>query len=147
MKVMPVAEPSAETRDTVETHVADLVRLAGERRQQAAELLDWLRIEHGVATPGRKLESFWTLDDATFAREVKRRSGHSKLSPALLREILDYYAEATMKLAILEGSALAHERAVSEAVFDAYGLMPDERALVWKTAPPRMPLDPRVSDA
>ncbi|MEM1042961.1 MAG: DNA methyltransferase [Bacteroidota bacterium] len=141
---LPIAEPSAETRDTVETHVADLVRLADERRQHAAELLDWLCIEHGVATPGRKLESFWTLDDATFAREVKKRSGHSKLSPALLREILDYYAEATMRLAVLEGSALAHERAITEAVFDAYGITPDERALVWKTAPPRMPLDSPV---
>lgn len=141
MKAMPIAEPSADTRATVETHVADLVRLADERRQQAAQFLDWLRIEHGVATPGRKLESFWTLDDATFAREVKKRSGHSKLSPALLREILDYYAESTMELAILEGSALVHERAISEAVFDAYGLTSDERALIWKTAPPRMPFD------
>ena len=144
MKAMPIAEPSAETRDTVETHVTDLVRLTDESRQQAAQFLDWLRIEHGVATPGRKLESFWTLDDATFAREVKKRSGHSKLSPALLREILDYFAESTMRLALLEGSVLAHERAISEAVFDAYGLTPDERALVWKTAPPRMPLDALV---
>ena len=139
MKAMPIAEPSVETRGTVESHVTDLVRLTAERRQQAAELLDWLRIEHGVATPGRKLESFWTLDDATFAREVKKRSGHSKLSPALLREIRDAFAEATGRLAVIEGSVLAHERAVSEAVLDAYGLTPDERALVWKTAPPRMP--------
>ena len=141
MKAMPIAEPSAEARGTVETHVGELVCLTGERRQQAAELLDWLRIEHGVATPGRALESFWTLDDATFAREVKKRSGHSKLSPALLREIHDAFAEATGRLSALEGSVLAHERSVSEAVLDAYGLTPDERALVWKTAPPRMPLD------
>ena len=38
--------------------------------------------------------------------------------------------------------AVQHERALSDIVNAAYGLTPEEVALMWRTAPPRMPLDP-----
>jgi len=38
--------------------------------------------------------------------------------------------------------SVQHERALSDLVNAAYGLTPDEVALMWRTAPPRMPLDP-----
>jgi hypothetical protein len=37
---------------------------------------------------------------------------------------------------------LGLERKLSDLVNTAYGLTPDEVALMWRTAPPRMPLDP-----
>jgi len=37
---------------------------------------------------------------------------------------------------------VALERKLSDLVNAAYGLTPDEVALMWRTAPPRMPLDP-----
>jgi hypothetical protein len=37
---------------------------------------------------------------------------------------------------------LTIERKLSDLVNAAYGLTPDEVALMWRTAPPRMPLDP-----
>jgi hypothetical protein len=37
---------------------------------------------------------------------------------------------------------LALERELSDLVNAAYGLTPDEVALMWRTAPPRMPLNP-----
>jgi hypothetical protein len=37
---------------------------------------------------------------------------------------------------------LVRERKLSDLVNSAYGLTPDEVALMWRTAPPRMPLDP-----
>jgi hypothetical protein len=37
---------------------------------------------------------------------------------------------------------LARERKLSDLVTAAYGLTPKEVALMWRTAPPRMPLDP-----
>ena len=33
------------------------------------------------------------------------------------------------------------EQTVSDLVNQAYGLTPDEIALLWQTAPPRMPID------
>ena len=37
---------------------------------------------------------------------------------------------------------LSLERKLSDLVNAAYGITPDEVALMWRTAPPRMPLDP-----
>jgi hypothetical protein len=37
---------------------------------------------------------------------------------------------------------LAHERSLAAMVERAYGLTRDEIALMWRTAPPRMPLSP-----
>jgi hypothetical protein len=39
--------------------------------------------------------------------------------------------------------ALQLERQLSDLVNEAYGLAPDEVALMWQTAPPRMPFTPR----
>jgi hypothetical protein len=39
--------------------------------------------------------------------------------------------------------ALQRERAISDLVNAAYGLTAEEVALMWRTAPPRMPLDPK----
>jgi hypothetical protein len=38
--------------------------------------------------------------------------------------------------------ALQLERQLSDFVNEAYGLTPDEVALLWETAPPRMPFMP-----
>jgi hypothetical protein len=38
---------------------------------------------------------------------------------------------------------LALERKLADLVNAAYGLTPDEVALMWRPAPPRMPLDPK----
>jgi hypothetical protein len=40
----------------------------------------------------------------------------------------------------LAGEALTLEHEISDLVNAAYGLTPDEIALMWKTAPPRMPI-------
>ena len=41
--------------------------------------------------------------------------------------------------------ALQLERQLGDLVNEAYGLTPEEVALMWKTAPPRMPYMPNVS--
>jgi hypothetical protein len=42
----------------------------------------------------------------------------------------------------LAAEALDLERRISDLVNAAYGLTPEEIALMWRTAPPRMPLSP-----
>jgi hypothetical protein len=37
------------------------------------------------------------------------------------------------------------ERKISDLVNAAYSLTPDEVALMWRSAPPRMPVDPEES--
>ena len=40
----------------------------------------------------------------------------------------------------LSNEAMGLERKISDLVNQAYGLTPDEVELIWKTAPPRMPI-------
>lgn len=42
----------------------------------------------------------------------------------------------------LAAEALTLERTLSDLVNQAYGLTPAEIALMWQTAPPRMPIPP-----
>lgn len=42
----------------------------------------------------------------------------------------------------LAAETLALERTLSDLVNQAYGLTPAEIALMWQTAPPRMPIPP-----
>ena len=44
-----------------------------------------------------------------------------------------------MRSRLADGAAL--ERRLSDLVNEAYGLTPEEVDLMWRTAPPRMPID------
>ena len=48
-----------------------------------------------------------------------------------------------MQAALREAERL--EWRLSDLVNEAYGLTPDEVRLMWATAPPRMPLTPRIA--
>jgi len=72
--------------------------------------------------------------------EVKKARGKSKLSsPAMiaLREEYDRTIEPARRR-LVEAAAL--ERRLNDLVNAAYGLTADDVALMWATAPPRMPI-------
>jgi flagellar biosynthesis regulator FlbT len=71
----------------------------------------------------------------TFVAEVKRfRGKKNPLSVAALKSLRNEHARTQAT------EALQLERQLSDVVNEAYGLTPDEVALLWQTAPPRMPL-------
>jgi hypothetical protein len=76
--------------------------------------------------------------------EVRKRRPRAAgtLSPSGLKELRAGFAE--MVGPVREGSAEAErlERRLADLVNEAYGLTPDEVALMWRTAPPRMPVGP-----
>lgn len=61
------------------------------------------------------------------------------LSPAAVKAVRDLHATNVVPLQSLVAEARQLERRVSDLVNEAYGLTPDDVALMWKTAPPRMP--------
>jgi hypothetical protein len=61
----------------------------------------------------------------------------SAAGPANLRA---EYARSIEPARALAAEALSLEIQVSDLVNEAYGLTPDEVALFWQTAPPRMPI-------
>ena len=51
----------------------------------------------------------------------------------------------TIELARATAETLKLERTLSDLVNQAYGLTPAEIDLIWKTAPPRMPIPPSAA--
>ena len=50
------------------------------------------------------------------------------------------FAETAEPARTARAAALGDERTLSDIVNRAYGLTPEDIALMWRTAPPRMPL-------
>ena len=61
---------------------------------------------------------------------------------AALKALRDEYARSIEPARKLAAEALKLETEVSNLVNQAYGLTPEEVALMWETAPPRMPVPP-----
>lgn len=141
LRVLPIALPNDKLRRGVEGDVRALVDLVDVQRTGRAELLDWLRLEFAVERPGERLGAFDKLAPDDFVAEVrKRRTDRGQFSPAALRRLRDAHRDAAAPLTTGDAEVARRERAISNAVFAAYGLTPAEVALVWRTAPPRMPV-------
>ena len=142
METLPIAAPTDAARAEAEPAVARLIALTQERRAATREMLDWLRVEFAVESPGQRLAAFATLDDDTFVEEVRRRRPRAagRLSPAALRDLRDTFAQSAPQLRAYGEEAQRHERRLAELVNAAYGLTPADVDLLWRTAPPRMPV-------
>ena len=87
------------------------------------------------------------FDSDAFVGEVKKARGRKNpLSAAGLRSRRDEYERTVEPARRLAAEALSLEHRLSELVNTAYGLTPDEVALMWATAPPRMPFPTGLHD-
>lgn len=106
-------------------------------------LLDWLHHEFGLDKPGRALAEPQRLDADGFVAAVRAALPRArKLSAADIARLKAEYAETVAPARAAAAEILTLERRLSDLVNAAYGLTPEEVALMWRTAPPRMPLDP-----
>ena len=142
MEQLPIAPASDETRQAVEPAVARLIEITKSNQQARADMLDWLRTEFSVETPGQKLEAFAALDADAFVEEVRKRRPRvpGRLGPGALSELRAGYYEQATPVQQRRSEARELERRLSDLVNQAYGLTPEEVELLWATAPPRMPL-------
>jgi hypothetical protein len=53
--------------------VERLIGLTQERRAATRDMLDWLRVEFAVGSPGQRLEALASLDEDAFLQEVRQR--------------------------------------------------------------------------
>jgi hypothetical protein len=106
-------------------------------------ILDWLRHEFGLTKSGRALETPHALDADGFVSAVRAAFPKSRRwSAAEISRLKTEYAETLAPARDAAAEILSLERRLSDLVNGAYGLTPEEVALMWRTAPPRMPLDP-----
>jgi hypothetical protein len=106
-------------------------------------LLDWLRMEYAIEKPSNKLLAATELDSDTWVGEVKRIRGKKQpLTAAGVQGLRAEYTRTIDPARTLAAETLTLERTLSDLVNQAYALTPAEIALMWKTAPPRMPIPP-----
>jgi Eco57I restriction-modification methylase len=124
----------------------DINRLAHAKatlRKIIGTIHDWLHHEFDLDRPTRILEEPHKLDVDGFVMAVRAALPKTrKWSAAQIARLKQEYAYTLIPARDAASDILALERKLSDVVNDAYGLTPDETALMWRTAPPRMPLDP-----
>ena len=115
------------------------------RHEADKMILDWLRHELALERPGAALAQPHLLDADGFVAALRKSLPKSqKLSAAAVARVKKKHAETVEPARRARREALALERRLSDLVNAAYGLTQDEVALMWATAPPRMPFTPQA---
>lgn len=141
LEKLPIAPPTDEIRSQVEPIVTRLIEITKTNQASVREVLDWLRMEQSIEKLGNKLEDFASLDCDQFVQEIKKRKPKdSGLNPKALKEVREVYNDYAPTIQTHRAEALSLEIQLSDLVNQAYGLTPEEIDLMWKTAPPRMPI-------
>lgn len=84
-----------------------------------------------------------TLDvDGFVSAVVEALPKRQKLSAADISELRREYAATIEPARQARAEIFALERGLSDLVNVAYGLTPEDVALMWRSAPPRMPFTP-----
>ena len=139
---LPVASPAEQQRDQAETAVAAVLEHTDSNCLALHEVLDWLRLEFGVELPGQQLEAMGELDEQGFIQQVRARRprGAGHFSPAAIAALRSAYQQYIPAIRAAESEIRRLEQTLSDLVNEAYGLTPEDVALMWRTAPPRMPI-------
>jgi hypothetical protein len=147
VETLPIALPADEIRAEVEPIVSRLIEITKANQEAYRDVLDWLLVEQEVEKPGQKLEDFASLDADAFVQEVKKRKPKPAggLTPAALKAVRQVYSDYAPEIQSRKTEALTLEHRLSDLVNQAYGLTPEEIDLMWKTAPPRMPISRNYS--
>ncbi len=140
---LPIPKPSAPQRHETELAVLRLIQLTAEQQAGRKTVLDWLRLQFSIEKPSQKLQDVATLAPDTLATEVQKAVGKKKpLSVAQLKALKAEHTRGVLPLQALAAEARQLEQRIAELVNAAYGLTAAEVALMWQTAPPRMPGEP-----
>ncbi|MEA5420155.1 TaqI-like C-terminal specificity domain-containing protein [Spirulina sp. CCNP1310] len=143
MESIPIAPPTPEIRAQVEPLVSQLIELTKTNQQSHRDLIDWLRTEHNIDKPGRKLENFSQLSPDEFIQEInKRKPKTQSFGPAARRQAKETYNELAPQILTHHHTITQLEHQLNDLINQAYQLTPQEIALLWQTAPPRMPITP-----
>lgn len=137
---LPIAVPPPESRREADELVPGLIDLAKKNQESSLVILDWLTSEFHLESPGNALSDFASLDQAAFIDETRKRLPKKVgLTPNNVRQLNDVYREYALPIQTRNAEMRRLEARLSDLVNQAYQLTPDEIALMWRTAPPRMP--------
>jgi hypothetical protein len=140
---LPIATPTEADRTSIEQRVDQILQLVDEQADGKDTVHQWLRAEFEVTKIGHGLQEPWNLSDDEFVAAVKRvKPGGSRLSSTAVKALHAEHNDTIEPMRRRAAEIRRMERELSELVNKAYGLTEEEVALMWRTAPPRMPVNP-----
>lgn len=139
----PIADPTPSIRSQTEEIVSQLIEISKNNQQIYKDVFDWLFIEYKIEKLGRKLEDFASLSIDEFVTEIKKRQskGMKSININQFREIREAYNQYIPTIQQNKNLILTLELGLNDLINQAYQLTPEEIELMWKTAPPRMPIN------
>jgi hypothetical protein len=143
VEAIPIASSNRQSARAAADYVQKLIAHTRSISASSSEILDWLRHEFGIAKPSRVLADLGALDADGFTSAVRNvLPKHRKRTAAEIAELKREHAKTIEPMRKARMKICTAEQKLSDLVNAAYGLTPDEVALMWKTAPPRMPFTP-----
>jgi len=143
LRTIAVPDLATADRRSVEDATEQLRETTASIRAADHALADWLQHEVGLTNLPAALMQASQLSSDTFVAAVRaalpRRQG---LSPSRLAQVRAAFADTAEPARTARAAALVHERMLSDLVNRAYRLTPEDIALLWRNAPPRMPTLP-----
>jgi polyhydroxyalkanoate synthesis regulator phasin len=142
IETIPIAQPTPTIRAQVEEIVTRLIEITKRNQENNREVSNWIQSTHKIPKLGQKLENFASLSQVEFVEAIRQRipkiSGD--LSPKGLKGVENVYQEYALPMQSDRAEANRLENRLSDLINQAYQLTPEEIALMWRTAPPRMPI-------
>jgi TaqI-like C-terminal specificity domain len=143
VEAFPIPRPTVAQREQAENCVRRLLTTVEQKHQAVHGFLDWLRSEYEVVKPTQRLQAPAALSEEEFVAEVRKVRGRGRpIGPAALAGLKAGFAESILPLQKAAVETVQVELRLSDCVNAAYGMTPEEVGLLWKTAPPRMPVSP-----
>ncbi|MBI1391040.1 MAG: hypothetical protein GC154_21650 [bacterium] len=140
---MPIAPFSDAAADRARRLGDELSKLSVQARQTAQDVLEWLRHTRGIEKPSMSLRNSAALDADAFVSAVfEVLPKRQRPSAADIADLKREYATSIEPSRQARAKVFALERELSDLVNGAYGLTSEDVALMWRTAPPRMPFTP-----
>ena len=142
-KFLPVPQPTPIIRREVKEIVTRLIEITKRNQENNREVGKWIQSTHNIPKIGQKLENFASLSKVEFIKAIRDRKPKisGDLSPKGLKAVEDVYQEYAIPMQSDLAEATRLEHRLSDLINQAYQLTPEEIALMWHTAPPRMPIN------
>jgi hypothetical protein len=141
MEKVHLTTGSPAQADAIREAVVPLIELATTRQEFEGAASDAAsRLLH-LSVPVSNVVTWLPLHPDVFSSRIFKLSGVKKTSSKLAQDIVGFHQKQRARQVELLTQQLDLERKLATLVEDAYGLTPEERALLRSTRPVRDPLD------
>lgn len=143
MERLPIAQFTGTARQRATRLVQQLIEETRTVSAATVSISDWVRHTFDIAKPSRALLNFDALTPDAFVTVLQAAlPRRRKLTAGDIADLKREHGATIEPARAARRTMFALEQQLSELVNSAYGLTADEVALMWDTAPPRMPFTP-----